>query len=176
VVASWQRQAKLAKSNYPLSNEVNRNHQSQLNLFDELLSGHKPVYLSRAPAPPSQPQSILDNEQHIVETPSNNQILPATYKLSRGLDTVADVWQEYTVGIDGPAVEQLDVQFGAKWRSAATERKFYSRRSRIYNKLRELMHSGMSESDAVKFLDDIRKAKLNTLQNKMQEIGTQQQI
>jgi hypothetical protein len=38
------------------------------------------------------------------------------------------------------------------------------------------MHSGMSESDAVKFLDDIRKAKLNTLQNKMQEIGTQQQI
>jgi len=43
-------------------------------------------------------------------------MLPPTYQLSRTIQTVHDVWKEWTAGLDnGPAVEALEQSYGASW-------------------------------------------------------------
>jgi hypothetical protein len=58
------------------------------------------------------------------------------FKLSREVQTIPDLWREWTVGLGGlPSVDSLDAQFGCRWRSA-TERQYYSTRKVIVDEIR----------------------------------------
>ena len=61
------------------------------------------------------------------------------YKLSRQIVTMKELWNEWTLGINGsPSVLQLNQQFKTKWRTNATETKFYSRRLLIINGIKSV--------------------------------------
>jgi hypothetical protein len=64
------------------------------------------------------------------------------YRMSRTLQTIPELWQEWTVGLQGqPSIERLDKLYGASWRSgptAASERQFYSRRKTLITEIRRL--------------------------------------
>lgn len=73
-----------------------------------------------------------------------------SYRLSRGLRSVVDVWNEYENGLNGmPAVRTLEQQYGAKWRSSETERRFFSRRKVYYVAFEELARSEGIDTHAV---------------------------
>ena len=39
------------------------------------------------------------------------------YKMQRGLKTIKEIWDEYTVGLKGqPSIKSLDERYGASWR------------------------------------------------------------
>jgi Transcriptional activator of glycolytic enzymes len=59
-----------------------------------------------------------------------------SYKLSRQVRTVTDLWKEWTVGLAGqPSVERLDNDYGSSWRTGA-ERQYYSSRKVIVDEVR----------------------------------------
>jgi hypothetical protein len=64
------------------------------------------------------------------------------YRMSRTVQTIPELWQEWTVGLQGhPSIERLDELYGASWRSgpvAASERQFYSRRKTLITEIRRL--------------------------------------
>lgn len=58
------------------------------------------------------------------------------YKLNRSIRTVAALWQEYTVGINGmPSVQRLNLDHNTSWRNSACERMYYSKRKVIYDEI-----------------------------------------
>ena len=60
---------------------------------------------------------------------------PMIYKLSRGIQTVTDLWREWTSGVaGGPAVKDLELRWGAKW-CQGNERRFFSRRKQIVDEV-----------------------------------------
>jgi hypothetical protein len=64
------------------------------------------------------------------------------YRMSRTIQTVPDLWREWTVGLQGqPSIEKLDELYGWDWRAgpnAAAERQFYSRRKTLISEIRRL--------------------------------------
>lgn len=64
------------------------------------------------------------------------------YHMSRTIQTIPELWQEWTVGLQGqPSIESLDKLYGSSWRSgptAASERQFYSRRKTLITEIRRL--------------------------------------
>ncbi|KIM99225.1 hypothetical protein OIDMADRAFT_127126 [Oidiodendron maius Zn] len=64
------------------------------------------------------------------------------YRMSRTIQTIPELWQEWTVGLQGqPSIERLDELHGSSWRSgpaAASERQFYSRRKTLIAEIRRL--------------------------------------
>ena len=64
------------------------------------------------------------------------------YRMSRTLQTIPELWQEWTIGLQGqPSIERLDELYGSSWRSgpaAASERQFYSRRKTLITEIRRL--------------------------------------
>jgi hypothetical protein len=64
------------------------------------------------------------------------------YTMSRTIQTIPELWQEWTVGLLGqPAIEQLDKLYGSRWRTGpgkASERQFYSRRKTLITEIRRL--------------------------------------
>jgi hypothetical protein len=56
---------------------------------------------------------------------------PGQYSMSRAVHTIPELWQEWTVGLQGqPSIERLDKLYSSHWRSGpskAPERQFYSR-------------------------------------------------
>lgn len=61
------------------------------------------------------------------------------YKLSRRIKTVRDVWKEYKVGLfGGPAVEDLEKNFGTGWRKDRTESRYFCRRKKIYDEVQKV--------------------------------------
>jgi hypothetical protein len=64
------------------------------------------------------------------------------YRMSRTVQTIPELWQEWTVGLQGqPSIERLDELYGSSWRSgpaAASERQFYSRRKTLIAEIRRL--------------------------------------
>ncbi len=64
------------------------------------------------------------------------------YRMSRTVQTIPELWQEWTVGLQGqPSIERLDELYGSSWRSgsaAASERQFYSRRKTLITEIRRL--------------------------------------
>ena len=75
------------------------------------------------PIPPaSQPQRIVPQ-----------------YKLNRKVSSLFQIWQEYKNGIHGgPAVEQLEKKWQAKWRTSESERQYFARRKKIYDHIKQL--------------------------------------
>ena len=63
----------------------------------------------------------------------------AQHRLASHVNTVVKLWKKYKTGVShragasaGPSIEQLDKQFGAKWRTRDDCRKAYSRRRHIW--------------------------------------------
>lgn len=60
-----------------------------------------------------------------------------SYKLSREVRTIPDLWREWTIGLAGlPSVEELDRRYGSKWRPRG-EAQYYSTRKRIIDEIRK---------------------------------------
>jgi hypothetical protein len=93
------------------------------------------------------------------------------------LSTVGQVWQEWKEGFGGnPAVEKLEKDWGARWRSDARMRKWFSRRKVIWDRLREIIAAGYTTGDAVRQLEELRNEKsLNQLVNLLQQQKAQRQ-
>lgn len=64
------------------------------------------------------------------------------YTMSRTIQTIPELWQEWTVGLHGqPSIERLDELYGSRWRTGpgkASERQFYSRRKTLITEIRRL--------------------------------------
>ncbi|OBZ81220.1 hypothetical protein A0J61_10731 [Choanephora cucurbitarum] len=72
------------------------------------------------------------------------------YSMKRWVKTVPDLWLEFTVGLKGtPSINELNKLYKACRRRDEKERKMYSRRIIIINKIRQLVSEGMTEEDAV---------------------------
>lgn len=67
---------------------------------------------------------------------------PGQYSMSRAVHTIPELWQEWTVGLDGqPSIKRLDELYGSRWRSGpskASERQFYSRRKTLIVEIKRL--------------------------------------
>jgi hypothetical protein len=64
------------------------------------------------------------------------------YRMSRTIQTIPDLWREWTVGLQGqPSIEKHDELYGSDWRAgpdATAERQFYSRRKTLISEIRRL--------------------------------------
>lgn len=103
--------------------------QATLSLMEKLVNGKFQMVLA-----PSQEGSA---PQQVPPSSVN-----ATYRLARGLQTVVDVWTEYSRGLlVGPSVESLERLHGAKWRSTEAERQYFKRRKVFYDAVKYLAAS-----------------------------------
>ena len=94
----------------------------------------------------------------------NKQVQEPNYKLSRGLKTIAQIWQEYKYGINGqPSIESLNKQYGSMWRADSRENKFYSLRNHIYKAILKSIQGGKSEHEAIQDLETMMVSKGLTL-------------
>lgn len=81
------------------------------------------------------------------------------YSFCRSHTTVQELWDEWTLGIDGkPSVESLEQRYGSKWRRTTSDRQFFSRRNAI---IKEVKRIAMQEYNgdfriAIEKLDVIR--------------------
>ncbi|KAL5942519.1 hypothetical protein ACKVV1_011565 [Pyricularia oryzae] len=92
------------------------------------------------------------------------------------LHTVGEVWAEFKHGLDGtPPIEAIEQQWGSRWRPDPKGRTWFSRRKIVWDKVRELIHDGLSEEDAVAEVDAMRNGRsvhwlINLLTNDRKEI------
>ena len=92
-------------------------------------------------------------------TSNGMQYEPITpiYTLARNLTTVKEIWEEYTIGINGnPSVESLSRIYGARWRKSATESSYYYHRSKIYKWITSKIQNGTSGDEAIAELENRR--------------------
>lgn len=93
-----------------------------------------------------------------IPSPStaNSSGLPS-FKMSRSLISVTDVWREYSVGLAGkPSIKSMEEQYGADWRKVdnRTESRFFTRRLPLYKKIESLSNErGISCEEAAQFLE-----------------------
>ena len=62
------------------------------------------------------------------EVPAPSPVSPVSYRMSRTIHTVTDLYKEWTVGLGtGPSVASLNDQYGVQWRVGwpHNEREFY---------------------------------------------------
>lgn len=72
-----------------------------------------------------------------------------SYRLSRQVATVPDLWREWTVGLGGlPAIAALDATYGSRWR-AQSERQYYSMRKVIIDEIIALAGNSLEDQEAV---------------------------
>jgi hypothetical protein len=101
---------------------------------------------------------FVPGSRHVPSTsgatfgPSAHTPLPVTalekaskvpeYCMSRTIQTIPELWEEWTVGLKGqPSIERLDELYGPGWRSGTdktAERQFYSRRKTLITEIRRL--------------------------------------
>jgi hypothetical protein len=83
--------------------------------------------------------------------------------------TVGDVWREYKERIaGGPAVEELERQWQARWRPTTAQRTAWSRRKLVIDEVERLIRTGLAPADAVAVLEDQRGSlTLRNLQNRL---------
>ncbi|KAK9450827.1 transcriptional activator of glycolytic enzymes-domain-containing protein [Limtongia smithiae] len=83
----------------------------------------------------------------------------AQYRMSRDINTVPDLWQEWDRGLNGgPIVRELEEKYGTRWRQNSAERKFFCLRKVIIDYVMRLYeHEGLSIEEAVNRTEDIRK-------------------
>jgi len=61
---------------------------------------------------------------------------PPLYRLSRELRTVRQLWDEWFTGLNGrPSIDQLNKEWGSRWRTDSKEMNFYSRRKVIIDEI-----------------------------------------
>jgi len=70
---------------------------------------------------------------------------------------VPQLWDEWTVGIEGkPVVQDLAQSYGPAWRPSASERVLFSRRKVIIDEIQARIKSGLSPDAAVKEVEESR--------------------
>jgi hypothetical protein len=129
---------------------------------------------SRMPQPTSSSElnQVDDQDQptgqlqpHLISNTMNAEehSFPPAYTLSRTIQTVPELWQEWTQGIEGnPPVEMLERRYGSTWRSSHKEAVLFSRRKVIINEIYSRKDSGFSIEAAVEDLELVRtRAKLS---------------
>jgi Transcriptional activator of glycolytic enzymes len=88
------------------------------------------------------------------------QLRPASvpsYKLSRQVRTVTNLWKEWTVGLAGqPSVTRLDNDYGSAWRTGA-ERQYYSSRKVIVDEVRRRAGPGAGDMACKKMAETMEK-------------------
>ena len=83
---------------------------------------------------------------------------PPSYQLSRTIESVPDLWREWTAGLGhGPAVQVLENAYGAAWRPAQAERVMFSRRKVIIDEIRKRQAAGTPIAVAVKEVELVRQ-------------------
>lgn len=85
-----------------------------------------------------EPSVVSDGEIQVVEGPSSNY----SYKMSRTITTVQQLWKEYKVGISGQrSIESIEAEYGSRWRggSKSSETKFFHGRLLVINCVKQLM-------------------------------------
>ncbi len=81
---------------------------------------------------------------------------PPAYALVKAR-TVNEVWREWNEGIlDGPAVKDLELKWGSKWRPLPKERVAFCRRKVIIDDILKRQQRGQLVSDAVTALEVVR--------------------
>jgi hypothetical protein len=74
--------------------------------------------------------------------------------MSRNVQTVGQLWREWTVGLTGqPAVQQLESTYGPRWRPQLKERTFFSRRKVIVDNIKKKAMSGRDVGQVIKELE-----------------------
>jgi hypothetical protein len=87
-----------------------------------------PTVLSGHPVTPPTPLEQLVQQ--------GTGIVPS-YKLSRQIYTIPDLWRMWTVGLGGMAsVEELDARWGSGWRQSSAERQYYSMRKVLIDEIK----------------------------------------
>ncbi|KAF1984287.1 hypothetical protein K402DRAFT_395948 [Aulographum hederae CBS 113979] len=86
---------------------------------------------------------------------NNGQMSPP--KLSRVVNSVPDLWREWTQGLSGqPSIQSLEDQYGVSWRQSPKEKTFFSRRKVIIDCIRTAISRGESSASAVVRLETLR--------------------
>lgn len=106
------------------------------------------------------PPSLLDQYSHqlpAVDLGGPYPLAPAaqaaaampSYRLSRQVVTVPDLWREWTVGLGGlPSVAALDAAYGSSWRSPS-ERQYYSMRKVIIDEIIAMAGNSLEDQEAI---------------------------
>jgi hypothetical protein len=96
---------------------------------------------------PEQPQPACT--ALLAEMPS--------YKLSRTIKTVRELWMEWYEGLDGqPAIQTLEAQYGARWRPDSKERVMFGRRKIIIDEIYARTKDGTALGEAVEAIQLIQ--------------------
>ena len=73
--------------------------------------------------------------------------------MSRTIQTVEDLWREWTVGLGGnPSIQSLEDSHGAKWRPEQKERTFFSRKV-IIDHIRAKTNGGSNPQAVIQELE-----------------------
>jgi hypothetical protein len=95
-----------------------------------------------APAPMTGASSLPNRPVALPITALAQATEVPQYHMSRTVQTIPELWQEWTRGLQGqPSIERLDELYGSSWRSgptAASERQFYSRRKTLITEIQRL--------------------------------------
>jgi Transcriptional activator of glycolytic enzymes len=104
-----------------------------------------------------------------AESEARSALSPLAYTFIKA-QTVADVWREYKEGIaGGPAVEELERLWQARWRPSQAQRITWCRRKIIINEILRLVQAGSAPADAVAQLEARRGSSgLRSLQTLIQ--------
>ena len=80
-----------------------------------------------------------------------------SFKWSRILSNVNELWQEYKYGIDGnPSLESLLEKYGTSWITSRASKIRYTYRKQVFDFILKEIASGKSENEAVNDLDYFR--------------------
>jgi len=81
----------------------------------------QPITIPQLPPPPTTPP---------IAPP------PSLHRMSRELRTVRQLWDEWFTGLNGrPSIDQLNKEWGSRWRTDSKEMNFYSRRKVIIDEI-----------------------------------------
>ena len=79
--------------------------------------------------------------------------------MSNQKTTIAQLWQEYTVGLNGcPSIKELNERHGTKWRSYYGGKQMYHMHSVVYEEIERRMKQGSTEAVAVAAVQDMMDA------------------
>jgi hypothetical protein len=107
------------------------------------LNARAPAVDLGGPLPPAPASTVLDGQ-----APAWRDAVPS-YRLSRQVTTVPDLWREWTIGLGGlPAVMALDAAYGSRWRGPS-ERQYYSMRKVIIDEVLSITGNQLDDADAI---------------------------
>jgi hypothetical protein len=120
-------------------------------------SSYEPAAASSAAPPVADSAAVAAISTAAPVSNAPSPLFPV-YRLSRTIETVPDLWREWTVGLgNGPAVQALEDTYGASWRPDQKERVLFSRRKVIIDEIRKRQADGKAVSVAVEEVELVRQ-------------------